>query len=137
MTINLENKTVFLTGVAGFIGSNLALHLFANVKGVKIIGIDNMNNYYDVRLKEERLAQVSEYENFTFIKGDIADPVVMVDIVGEGAGAFYFEVAERACIVEPYNYYNHDGRIIASGSMEELTAGHSLEETFLEADNEK
>ena len=56
MTINLENKTVFLTGVAGFIGSNLALHLFSNVKGVKIVGIDNMNDYYDVSLKEWRLS---------------------------------------------------------------------------------
>ena len=42
---------------------------------------------------------------------------IEVDIVGEGAGAFYFEVAERACIVEPYNYYNHDGRIIATADV--------------------
>ncbi len=42
---------------------------------------------------------------------------IEVDIVGEGAGAFYFEVAERACIIEPYNYYNHDGRIIASADV--------------------
>lgn len=42
---------------------------------------------------------------------------IEVDIVGEGAGAFYFEVAERACTVEPYNYYNHDGRIIATADV--------------------
>lgn len=42
---------------------------------------------------------------------------IEVDIVGEGAGAFYFEVAERACVVEPYNYYNHDGRIIATADV--------------------
>lgn len=42
---------------------------------------------------------------------------IEVDIVGEGAGAFYFEIAERACIVEPYNYYNHDGRIIATADV--------------------
>ena len=42
---------------------------------------------------------------------------IEVDIVGEGAGAFYFEVAERACLVEPYNYYNHDGRIIAEADV--------------------
>ncbi len=42
---------------------------------------------------------------------------IEVDIVGEGAGAFYFEVADRACLVEPYNYYNHDGRIIASADV--------------------
>ncbi len=42
---------------------------------------------------------------------------IEVDIVGEGAGAFYFEVADRACLVEPYNYYNHDGRIIAEADV--------------------
>ena len=42
---------------------------------------------------------------------------IEVDIVGEGAGAFYFEVAERACVVEPYNYYNNDGRIIATADV--------------------
>ena len=42
---------------------------------------------------------------------------IEVDIVGEGAGAFYFEIAERACIVEPYNYYNNDGRIIATADV--------------------
>ena len=42
---------------------------------------------------------------------------IEVDIIGEGAGAFYFEVAERACTVEPYNYYNHDGRIIATADV--------------------
>ena len=42
---------------------------------------------------------------------------IEVDIVGEGAGAFYFEVAERACTVEPYNYYNNDGRIIATADV--------------------
>ncbi|MBR6159093.1 MAG: SCP2 sterol-binding domain-containing protein [Lachnospiraceae bacterium] len=42
---------------------------------------------------------------------------IEVDIIGEGAGAFYFEVAERACVVEPYNYYNNDGRIIATADV--------------------
>ena len=42
---------------------------------------------------------------------------IEVDIVGEGAGAFYFEVAERTCLVEPYNYYNHDGRIVATADV--------------------
>ena len=42
---------------------------------------------------------------------------IEVDIVGEGAGAFYFEVAQRACVVEPYNYYNNDGRIIATADV--------------------
>lgn len=55
--VDLQNKTVFLTGVAGFIGANLAKRLFADVPSVKIVGIDNMNKYYDVRLKEARLEE--------------------------------------------------------------------------------
>ena len=57
--IDLKNKTVLLTGVAGFIGANLAKRLFADVDGVKIVGIDNMNDYYDVRLKEARMEELS------------------------------------------------------------------------------
>lgn len=60
--VNLENKTVFITGVAGFIGSNLAERLLKEVEGIKIVGLDNMNDYYDVRLKEYRL------ENFHLVK---------------------------------------------------------------------
>ena len=48
--IALKNKSIFITGVAGFIGSNLAKRLLSTVEGVKVVGLDNMNNYYDVRL---------------------------------------------------------------------------------------
>lgn len=72
-SIDLRNKIVLLTGVAGFIGANLAKRLFTDVEGVKIIGIDNVNDYYDVRLKEARLEELSTQSNFTFIKGSIAD----------------------------------------------------------------
>lgn len=71
--VNLKNKTILITGVAGFIGSNLAKRLFTDVEGVKIIGIDNMNDYYDVRLKQSRLEYLSKQLNFVFIKGSIAD----------------------------------------------------------------
>ena len=53
--IKLDGKTIFVTGAAGFIGSNLVKRLFKDVKGATIVGIDNMNDYYDVRLKEYRL----------------------------------------------------------------------------------
>lgn len=62
-----------MTGVAGFIGSNLAKKLFDTADNVKIIGIDSMNDYYDVSLKEYRLNALNQYQNFTFIKGNIAD----------------------------------------------------------------
>lgn len=75
--VELQNKTVLLTGVAGFIGSNLAKHLFAVVPSVKIIGIDNMNDYYDVHLKNSRLDELSSQPNFTFVKGSIADKTLV------------------------------------------------------------
>ena len=79
--ISLDNKTIFVTGAAGFIGSNLVKRLFKDVQGATIIGIDNMNDYYDVSLKEYRLRELdalanncqSSIVNYRFIKGDIAD----------------------------------------------------------------
>lgn len=71
--VDLKNKTIFITGVAGFIGSNLARALFDSVEGIKIVGIDNMNDYYDVKLKESRLEGLEKNPNFSFIKGNIAD----------------------------------------------------------------
>ena len=71
--ISLTGKTVLVTGVAGFIGSNLAQRLLQEIADIQVVGIDNMNDYYDVRLKEERLKKLSGHESFTFIKGDIAD----------------------------------------------------------------
>ena len=71
--VSLTNKVILITGVAGFIGSNLARRLLQDIQGIKVIGIDNMNDYYDVRLKEERLKELSDYPSFVFIKGDISD----------------------------------------------------------------
>lgn len=71
--VNLNNKTIFITGVSGFIGSNLAMKLFDTLEGIKIIGIDNMNDYYDVKLKESRLEALERDPNFLFIQGNIAD----------------------------------------------------------------
>ena len=66
-----NNKTYLVTGGAGFIGFHLSKSLLE--KGARVIGFDNMNEYYDVRLKEDRLAILREYENYTFIKGDLGD----------------------------------------------------------------
>ena len=71
--VDLKSKTIFITGVAGFIGSNLARSLADSVEGIKIIGIDNMNDYYDVKLKESRLEGLEKNPNFSFIKGNIAE----------------------------------------------------------------
>ena len=66
-----HTKTYLITGAAGFIGFHLSKQLLE--KGAKVIGIDNMNDYYEVSLKENRLAILKEYEAFSFVKGDIAD----------------------------------------------------------------
>ncbi|MBR2127719.1 MAG: GDP-mannose 4,6-dehydratase, partial [Bacteroidales bacterium] len=62
-----------VTGVAGFIGSNLVKAIYKRYDNPVVVGIDNMNDYYDVRLKEERLKELEQYSDFTFIKGNIAD----------------------------------------------------------------
>lgn len=71
--VDLENKTILVTGSAGFIGYYLSKRLLEEIKGVKVIGFDSVNDYYDVSLKEWRLDQLSKYDNFTFIRGNLAD----------------------------------------------------------------
>ena len=83
--VKLENKTILVTGAAGFIGANLILSLLKNVEHVEIIGIDNMNAYYDVALKEFRLNQIRELASgvtgtFTFIRESIAEPKKVKEI---------------------------------------------------------
>ena len=64
---------ILVTGAAGFIGSNLVKAIYNQISDAIVIGIDNINDYYDVRLKEERLAQLEQYDGFRFVKGNIAD----------------------------------------------------------------
>ena len=74
---------VLVTGAAGFIGSNLVKAIYKRYDNPVVVGIDNMNDYYDVRLKEERLAQLEQYPDFTFIKGNIADKELIDRIFAE------------------------------------------------------
>ena len=84
--VNLENKTVLITGAAGFIGSNLVLELLRTQSPVNIIGIDNLNDYYDVSIKDFRLSEIEKKAEkhpesiWTFIKGSIADKSVIDSI---------------------------------------------------------
>jgi nucleoside-diphosphate-sugar epimerase len=70
-----KSKTYLITGAAGFIGYYLSKRLLD--QGCEVIGIDNINDYYDVNLKHTRLDQLSPYEKFTFIKDDISDKAVI------------------------------------------------------------
>ena len=66
--VKLNGKTVLITGAAGFIGSHLAVRLLDEFEDIKVVGYDNVNDYYDVRLKEERLENLSKYKNFILNK---------------------------------------------------------------------
>ena len=78
--VDLKNKTVLVTGAAGFIGSNLIKRLYEDVRDIQVIGIDNMNDYYDVRLKEARMEELSLHPTFTFVKGNIADKALITEL---------------------------------------------------------
>lgn len=71
--IDLNGKTVLVTGAAGFIGSFLSERLLSDFKNIRVIGFDSVNDYYDIRLKESRLKKLQKHENFIFIKANLAD----------------------------------------------------------------
>ena len=78
MSEQIKNNVYFITGAAGFIGFYLSKRLLE--AGAEVIGLDNMNDYYEVSLKEERLRILHELDGFTFIKGDLADKETIMDI---------------------------------------------------------
>ena len=73
-------KTVFITGASGFIGANLARRILTDEPDTRVVGLDNMNDYYDVRIKEARLGELSQFANYTFIKGNLADKALITEI---------------------------------------------------------
>ena len=76
-------RTIFVTGASGFIGSNLCKRILKEDPECKVIGLDNMNDYYDVRIKEARLNELSGYPNYTFIKGNLADKELIDSIFSQ------------------------------------------------------
>ena len=81
--VSLAGKTILVTGAAGFIGANLCHRLLQEVEGVRVIGLDNITDYYDVRIKDERLRGLSAFPGFTFLKVNIADKAAIDRIFDE------------------------------------------------------
>lgn len=112
--VQLEGKTVLVTGAAGFIGSNLTIELLKTVENIHIVGIDNMNSYYDVSLKDFRLNQIQELEKtvsgkFTFIKGNIADKETITKLFADYTPDVVVNLAAQAGV--RYSIENPDAYI--------------------------
>ena len=109
--VNLSGKTVFVTGAAGFIGANLSMRLLKDYPDIKVVGIDNMNDYYDVRLKEWRLEQIVQVAGgrFEFVRGDIADKLLIDSLFEKHGFAVVVNLAAQAGV--RYSITNPDAYI--------------------------
>ena len=117
--INLEGKTILVTGAAGFIGSNLVKRLFHDVQNIKVIGIDSITDYYDVNIKHERLKEIEEIASslnredrggsWTFVHASIADKEAVEKIFTENKIAVVVNLAAQAGV--RYSITNPDAYI--------------------------
>lgn len=113
--LEIKNKTILITGAAGFIGANLVLELLKTQSPVNIIGIDNLNDYYDVSIKEwrlkeiERVAAEKSESIWTFIKGSIADKQIITDIFNNYQPQIVVNLAAQAGV--RYSITNPDAYI--------------------------
>lgn len=105
-------KIYFITGVAGFIGSNLTKKILKENNDIQIVGLDNMNDYYDVKLKEYRLNELKQYDNFKFIKGNLADKATVENIFKEYKPEIVVNLAAQAGV--RYSITNPDAYIEAN-----------------------
>ena len=108
-TVTLDNKTIFVTGAAGFIGSNLVKRIYQEAPSATVIGIDNMNAYYDVALKEFRLNELAKYPTFTFVKGNIADKELITELFEKYKPSVVVNLAAQAGV--RYSITNPDAYI--------------------------
>lgn len=107
--IDLNGKTVLVTGAAGFIGSFLSERLLSNFKNIRVIGFDSVNDYYDIRLKESRLEKLQKHENFTFIKANLADKDKVSEVFREYSPQIVVNLAAQAGV--RYSITNPDAYI--------------------------
>ena len=120
-------KKVLVTGAAGFIGFHLAKRLLG--LGAEVVGFDNLNDYYDVGLKESRLAILREYPAFTFVKGDLADEKAVNELFEKFQPDIVVNLAAQAgvrySIDHPRSYI--DSNIIGFFNIMEACRHHKVE----------
>ena len=131
--IELEGKTILVTGSAGFIGSNLVMRLFKDMKKGVVVGLDNLNDYYDPSLKDFRLREIEQAKpagiDYTFVKGDLADKALIDKLFAEYQFDVVVNLAAQAGV--RYSIENPDAYIQSNliGFYNILEAcRHSMEE---------
>lgn len=107
--VELSGKNILVTGAAGFIGANLVKQILARAENAVVIGIDNMNDYYDVNLKKARLKEIADNSSFVFIKGNIADKELITDVFERYRPQIVVNLAAQAGV--RYSIINPDAYI--------------------------
>lgn len=128
--INLEGKTVLVTGAAGFIGSNLVKRLFKDVKDIRVVGLDSITDYYDVNIKYERLGEIEALGcNWRFVKANIADKTLVDSLFEEEKFAVVVNLAAQAgvrySITNPGSYI--ESNLIGFYNLLEACRHHEVE----------
>ncbi len=133
--VDLKNKTILVTGAAGFIGSNLVMELLKTVNPVTVVGLDNMNDYYDVSIKEYRLAEIDKLaatkndSKWIFVKGNLADRTLIDRLFAEYSFAVVVNLAAQAGV--RYSITNPDvyieSNIIGFYNILEACRNHPVE----------
>lgn len=103
------NQCVLITGASGFIGSNLAKRILTDAPDTRVIGLDNMNDYYDVRIKEARLKELETFPNYVFVKGNLADKSLVFDLFETYHPAIVVNLAAQAGV--RYSIINPDAYV--------------------------
>ena len=108
--VNLEGKTVLVTGAAGFIGANLVKRLFSDVKDIRVIGIDSITDYYDINIKYERLREIETLKrDWVFVQGNIADKTLIEQLFADYSPSVVVNLAAQAGV--RYSITNPDAYV--------------------------